>query len=226
MTKTTKNAVGLAQEGHQVTRGHNDNSLDREACKQYALANGFKWQEGKKNWNPSSADSVRGCYLFASNDNVYYNHHETSGQPCSTTMVCIQDEKPDECPSSVEFRDRYLQIGKWRFGDADGRHFTVVHDGGKTVQVYTKDEEARCRFKRHGAPSRRRGAGRDQVSATVSCRSATFGFATWTVRTPPFARWTGRPLRFSERTVPCTPGHATTFAAINGRWTPRTRTPP
>ena len=139
MTKTTKNAVGLAQEGHQVTRGHNDNSLDREACKQYALANGFKWQEGKKNWNPSSADSVRGCYLFASNDNVYYNHHETSGQPCSTTMVCIQDEKPDECPSSVEFRDRYLQIGKWRFGDADGRHFTVVHDGGKTVQVYTKD---------------------------------------------------------------------------------------
>ena len=36
-------------------------------------------------------------------------------------------------------RDRYLQIGKWRFGDADGRHFTVVHDGGKTVQVYTKD---------------------------------------------------------------------------------------
>ena len=32
--------------------------LDRESCKQYALANGFKWQENKKNWNPSSADSV------------------------------------------------------------------------------------------------------------------------------------------------------------------------
>ena len=104
-----------------MIRGYNDNSLDRESCKQYALANGFKWQENKKNWNPSSADSVKGCYLFASNDNVYFNHHETGGQPCSTTMRCIQDKKPGVCPSSVRFSDRYVQIGKWRFGDVDGK---------------------------------------------------------------------------------------------------------
>ena len=66
MTKTTKRSVRLAQEGHQVTRGHNDASLDREACKKYALASGFKWQEN----NPSPADSVKGCYLVASNNNV------------------------------------------------------------------------------------------------------------------------------------------------------------
>ena len=103
MTETTKHSVCLAQEGHQVIRGYNDNSLDREGCKQYALANGFNWQENKKNWNPSSADSVKGCYLFASNDNMYFNHHETGGKPCSTTMVCIQDKMPGICPSSVRF---------------------------------------------------------------------------------------------------------------------------
>ena len=119
MTKSTNIPVCLAQEGHQVIRGYNDNSLDRESCKQYALANGFKWQENKKNWNPSSADSVKGCYLFASNDNVYFNHHETGGQPCSTTMRCIQDKKPQRLPfvGSLQRQVRPdRQVALWRRG--------------------------------------------------------------------------------------------------------------
>ena len=42
-------------------------------------------------------------------------------------------------PSTVRFSDRYVQIGKWRFGDVDGKHFSVLHDNGKIAQVYTAD---------------------------------------------------------------------------------------
>jgi hypothetical protein len=46
----------------------------------------------------------------------------------------------------VKFGDRFLQLGSWRFGDVDGRHFSIAHVGGKTAMIYRDDGT------RHGGP--------------------------------------------------------------------------
>jgi hypothetical protein len=39
----------------------------------------------------------------------------------------------------VRFGKNFLQLGEWRFGDVDGRHFSVVHKDGKTAEIYRED---------------------------------------------------------------------------------------
>ena len=42
-------------------------------------------------------------------------------------------------PMCAFLSDRYLQIGDWRFGSYDTRHFSVTHRLGKTARIYTND---------------------------------------------------------------------------------------
>ena len=40
----------------------------------------------------------------------------------------------------VSFGDRFIQIGNFRLGDVDGKHFSVAHAGtGKTLMVFQSD---------------------------------------------------------------------------------------
>eukprot|EP00439_Symbiodinium_sp_Y106_P083978 s846_g24.t1 len=42
--------------------------------------------------------------------------------------------------TGVSVGDRYIQLGKFRLGDVDGRHFTVIHTTtGQTIQIYRED---------------------------------------------------------------------------------------
>jgi hypothetical protein len=43
------------------------------------------------------------------------------------------------CSTNVQFGDRFVQIGEWRFADIDGRHFSMAHKSGKTAQIYRSD---------------------------------------------------------------------------------------
>jgi len=45
-----------------------------------------------------------------------------------------------ECASSkVQFGDRFIQLGDWRFADIDGRHASMAHKSGKTAEIYRSD---------------------------------------------------------------------------------------
>ena len=47
---------------------------------------------------------------------------------------------PDMSPMGVSFGDRFVQIGNFRLGDVDGKHFSVAHAGtGKTLMVFQSD---------------------------------------------------------------------------------------
>jgi len=41
--------------------------------------------------------------------------------------------------NGVQYGDRFIQFGKWRFGEVDCNHFSVSHQGGKTAQIYRND---------------------------------------------------------------------------------------
>eukprot|EP00956_Cyclotella_meneghiniana_P008259 scaffold11019_cov38-Cyclotella_meneghiniana.AAC.1 len=42
-------------------------------------------------------------------------------------------------PSCAYLTESYLQIGDWRFGKIDGKHFSVTHKDGKTAAIYRTD---------------------------------------------------------------------------------------
>ncbi|CAE7940706.1 unnamed protein product [Symbiodinium necroappetens] len=44
-----------------------------------------------------------------------------------------------DVPLGITFGDRFVQIGKFRVGDVDGRHFSVAHVGGRTMQIFRED---------------------------------------------------------------------------------------
>ena len=48
-------------------------------------------------------------------------------------------DRPAAAASGISFGDRFLQIGKFRIGDADGTHMTVTHADGQTIQIYRSD---------------------------------------------------------------------------------------
>ena len=122
-------------------------------------------------------------------------------------------------------RRQVRSVGKVALRRRGRKALFVSHKDGKTAQVYTSDG------KRLGADHKRTtydGRSADNTgsfSATVSCRSATFGFATSTVGTLPSVRWTGRPPKYSETTVDCTLDHAPTTVATNAPSIPPTGTP-
>ena len=39
-------------------------------------------------------------------------------------------------PRRVRFGDRVIQIGQWRLGEVDGKHFTISHSSLKTLVIY------------------------------------------------------------------------------------------
>ena len=41
--------------------------------------------------------------------------------------------------SGITYGDRFLQIGKFRIGDADGWHMLITHVDGQTIQIYRGD---------------------------------------------------------------------------------------
>ncbi|CAE7664347.1 unnamed protein product [Symbiodinium pilosum] len=41
--------------------------------------------------------------------------------------------------AGITFGDRFLQIGRFRLGDADGWHMTLTHEGGQTIQIFRGD---------------------------------------------------------------------------------------
>ncbi|CAE7203805.1 unnamed protein product [Symbiodinium microadriaticum] len=44
-----------------------------------------------------------------------------------------------DVPLGISFGDRFVQLGKFRVGDVDGRHFSVAHVGGRTMQIFRED---------------------------------------------------------------------------------------
>ncbi|CAE7885330.1 unnamed protein product, partial [Symbiodinium microadriaticum] len=48
-------------------------------------------------------------------------------------------DRPESVPAGITAGDRFLQLGKFRLGDADGHHFLVTHDSGQTIQIYRGD---------------------------------------------------------------------------------------
>lgn len=47
----------------------------------------------------------------------------------------------DKSFGKISVGDRFIQFGKFRVGDVDGRHFTVIHESGpgRTIQIYRDD---------------------------------------------------------------------------------------
>lgn len=48
-------------------------------------------------------------------------------------------DRPEGAASGISFGDKFIQIGKFRIGDADGWHALVTHSGGQTAQIYRGD---------------------------------------------------------------------------------------
>ncbi|CAE7595042.1 unnamed protein product [Symbiodinium sp. CCMP2592] len=48
-------------------------------------------------------------------------------------------DRPESMPAGITAGDRFVQLGKFRLGDADGHHFLVTHDSGQTIQIYRGD---------------------------------------------------------------------------------------
>ena len=48
-------------------------------------------------------------------------------------------DRPLGAATGIAFGDRFIQIGQFRLGDADGWHATVTHSGGQTIQIYRGD---------------------------------------------------------------------------------------
>ncbi|CAE7410351.1 unnamed protein product [Symbiodinium natans] len=48
-------------------------------------------------------------------------------------------DRPESAPTAINVGDRFLQLGKFRLGDADGNHFLVTHESGLTIQIYRSD---------------------------------------------------------------------------------------
>ncbi|CAE7397036.1 unnamed protein product [Symbiodinium sp. CCMP2456] len=48
-------------------------------------------------------------------------------------------DRPESMPAGITAGDRFVQLGKFRLGDADGGHFLVTHDSGQTIQIYRRD---------------------------------------------------------------------------------------
>jgi hypothetical protein len=70
-------------------------------------------------------------------DGTLHPGHFGNGHYCCTDRP-IQHQHPN----APKIGDRYIQIGKWRFGDIDSSHASVSINGRygvKTAQVYTKD---------------------------------------------------------------------------------------
>ena len=42
-------------------------------------------------------------------------------------------------PSGITFGSRFIQIGDFRLGDADGHHFSISHKNGITIQIFRSD---------------------------------------------------------------------------------------
>ncbi|CAE7525840.1 Ank3 [Symbiodinium sp. CCMP2456] len=47
--------------------------------------------------------------------------------------------RPKGFPSGIVFGSRFIQIGNFRLGDADGHHFTISHENGITIQIFRSD---------------------------------------------------------------------------------------
>ena len=47
--------------------------------------------------------------------------------------------RPVGPPTGITFGDRFVQIGGFRIGDVDGRHFSVAHKDGTTIEIFRED---------------------------------------------------------------------------------------
>ncbi|CAE7798116.1 Ank3 [Symbiodinium sp. CCMP2592] len=47
--------------------------------------------------------------------------------------------RPKGFPSGIVFGSRFIQIGNFRLGDADGHHFSISHENGITIQIFRSD---------------------------------------------------------------------------------------
>ena len=67
---------------------------------------------------------------------VYRDDGYVYGGPRTDRNLWTKSSGP---PSGITFGDRFLQIGDFRLGDVDGRHFSLTHSGGQTVQLSRSD---------------------------------------------------------------------------------------
>ena len=49
-------------------------------------------------------------------------------------------------PEFAAFGDRFIQLGNWRMGIFDDRHFTIAHKDGKTSEILTSDGAVHASF--------------------------------------------------------------------------------
>ncbi|CAE7677387.1 unnamed protein product [Symbiodinium sp. CCMP2456] len=81
------------------------------------------------------------------------NHFSISHRDGQTIQIFRQDgtlhpgprtdwstwDRPVGNPVGITFGDRFMQLGNFRLGDADGGHFVVSHKNGWTSQIYRSD---------------------------------------------------------------------------------------
>eukprot|EP00931_Biecheleriopsis_adriatica_P015108 TRINITY_DN11741_c0_g1_i4.p1 TRINITY_DN11741_c0_g1~~TRINITY_DN11741_c0_g1_i4.p1 ORF type:complete len:829 (-),score=157.69 TRINITY_DN11741_c0_g1_i4:75-2528(-) len=88
--------------------------------------------------NSPTADSLGTCCLFKAGN----KGNGASGQWCyareeTTTTTMKAMLRCQGC--GIQYGDRFIQLGDWRFGDVDGSHASIAHKDGKTAQIFRKD---------------------------------------------------------------------------------------
>ncbi|CAE7836716.1 unnamed protein product [Symbiodinium sp. CCMP2592] len=80
-----------------------------------------------------------GCHISASSAARIASHGVLSGAPvCKAAPHGVWSRQPlaPDGNLRVQFGDRVVQIGKFRLGDVDGKHFSISHSNGKTLVIY------------------------------------------------------------------------------------------
>jgi hypothetical protein len=66
----------------------------------------------------------------------------TTAAPTTTTTTTKMLIPQAACTSTgdgIQYGDRFIQVGDWRFGDVDGAHASIAHKDGKTAQIFRSD---------------------------------------------------------------------------------------
>ena len=99
------------------------------------------WRIGDANGNHLSITHFSKYGHFTS---VIFRKDGTVHNGPRTAVRCKQDQfttwnRQGFVPNQVYFGDRFIQIGEWRLGDNDGRHFSISHKDGQTAMIYRED---------------------------------------------------------------------------------------
>jgi len=141
MEKFTRNEVLRYSRGPKT--GCEDNSIqvaNPSECEQAAQALNVRYWGGSGH---SSGADPKGCIYRIPDKDIYFNTHSTGSLGRNDRQLICESSATSECDipadSQISVGFQYLQIGEWRLGDPDGRHFSIAHKDGYTAMIYRSD---------------------------------------------------------------------------------------